>query len=123
MLKERQLEVERKSLNNVKLLPPMPSLSPIPNFQPPPPPKADTTVVLQPAFKRIEDLNRETYKARWHVSTVALTPENVIHLLKFLEKDRLDFIGPSIDGEAKGHESEMQNKGKLCVDNHVDHRQ
>ena len=118
--------MEGKSLNNVKPLPPMPSLSPIPNFQPPPPPKADTNVVLQPAFKRIEDLNRETYKARWHVSTVALTPENVIHLLKFLEKDRLDFIGPSIDvieAEEKGHESEMQNTGKLCVDNHVDHRQ
>jgi hypothetical protein len=65
VLKERKLEMEGKSLNNPKPLPPMP----IPDSEPPPPVKA---VVMQPAFKRIEDRNRETYKARWHVSKVAV---------------------------------------------------
>ena len=68
VLKERNMEVEGKSLNNTKPLPPMPTLSP---SEPPPPVKADTKAVMQPAFKRIKDLNRETYKARWHVSKAA----------------------------------------------------
>jgi hypothetical protein len=64
VLKERKPEME---------LPPMPLLSPMAKSEPPPPPaKADTkVVVMQPAFKRIEDRNRETYKARWHVSKAA----------------------------------------------------
>jgi hypothetical protein len=125
VLKERMLETERGNLDNVKRLPPMP-LSPMADPQPPPPAKADTNVVVQPAFKRIEDQDRETYKARWHVSRAVLIPfENTIQLLKFLEKGRLDFIGPSIGDklEEKEQESEMQNTGKLCVDNHVHHRQ
>jgi hypothetical protein len=51
--------------------------------------------------------------------------ENMIQLLKFLEKDRLRSIGPIEDvikPEEKGKESKMQNTGKPWVDNSVDHR-
>ena len=81
---------------------------------------------MQPAFKRI-DLNQETYKARWHVSKATAAVRPFDQPLKFLEKNRLDFIGPSIEDviqpEEKEQESEMQNTGKLSVDSHVDHRQ
>jgi hypothetical protein len=64
VLKERRLEMERKSLSEAELLPPLP-LSPMGTSQPPPAPKA----VMQPALKRIDDQDLETYKAGWHVST------------------------------------------------------
>jgi hypothetical protein len=115
--------MEVTSLNNAKSsLPPMP-ISPVAGSEPPPPQKEATNGITHRPFKRVNDMNLETYKAKWHVSITAPNPfDNMFRLLKFAEKDRLGYLGPNTPPEAQIQASEMQNTGMLCVDNHVDHR-
>lgn len=116
VLKDRVQEMEER---NTKLLPPMPTPpTPIPQLS-----KADANAVIHPYFKR-DDQDIETYKARWHVSTAGPFLLNMFQLLKFVEKNRLRFIGPPIENVIEQRqESVIEETGKLYFDSHVDHRQ